>query len=64
MLILKWIFRKQGGKVWIGFTCLKTGTGGGLCEHDNEPSCPINGAEFFDQLSYYQLLNKDPIPWS
>jgi hypothetical protein len=28
--ILKWIIRKQGGKVWTGFVWLRTGTSDGL----------------------------------
>jgi hypothetical protein len=28
--ILKWIFKKYGGKAWTGLLWLKTGTGGGL----------------------------------
>jgi hypothetical protein len=28
----------------------------GFCEHGNEPSGTINGGEFLDQLSDYELL--------
>jgi hypothetical protein len=30
-----------------------------LCQHDNETSGSIKGTEFFQQVSDYQLLNKD-----
>jgi hypothetical protein len=36
----------------------------GSCEHDNEPSGPIEGGEFLDYLSSYQPLKKDTAPWS
>jgi hypothetical protein len=29
-VILKWILRKYGGKVWIGFIWLRVGISGGL----------------------------------
>jgi hypothetical protein len=29
-VILEWILGKWGGKVWIGFICLRIGTTGGL----------------------------------
>jgi hypothetical protein len=34
------------------------------CEHGNEPSGIINGGEFLDWLSDYQLLEEDSAPWS
>jgi len=37
----------MAGGVWIGFDCLKIGSGGGL----NEPLCSIKGREFHNQLS-------------
>jgi hypothetical protein len=36
----------------------------GSCEHGNEPSDSIKGGEFLDNVSDYQLLNKDPDLWS
>jgi hypothetical protein len=36
----------------------------GSCEHGNATSGSIEGGEFVNQLSDYQLLNKDPGPWS
>jgi hypothetical protein len=29
-IILKWMLRKQGGKMWNGLVCLRIGTSGGL----------------------------------
>jgi hypothetical protein len=29
-IILKWILKKQGARLWIGFNWLRTRTGGGL----------------------------------
>jgi hypothetical protein len=40
-IILKWILEKLDGVVRNGFTCLRIGTSGGLCEHVNEPSGSI-----------------------
>jgi hypothetical protein len=31
------------------------------CEHSNEPSGSINGGEFLDELSDYQLLKEEYI---
>jgi hypothetical protein len=47
-IILEWLSRKYGGKVWTGFVSLGTGTSGGHCEHGNEPSVSIKGEEFLD----------------
>jgi hypothetical protein len=33
-----WIVRKQDGRVWTGFICVKIGQVTGFCEHGNEPS--------------------------
>jgi hypothetical protein len=38
-IILKW-------RVWSGFIWLRTGTGGGFCEHGNEHSGSIKGGEY------------------
>jgi len=35
-IILKWILKKQDGKMWTGFICFRIGTGGRLFEHSNE----------------------------
>jgi hypothetical protein len=32
----------------IGFVWLRIGTGGGSCEHGNEPFDSIKGSEFLD----------------
>jgi hypothetical protein len=34
--------------MWIGFILLRIRTGGGPCEHVNEPSGSIKGGEFLD----------------
>jgi hypothetical protein len=34
------------------------------CEHGNKPSVSIEGGEFLDWLSDYQLLKKDSAPWN
>jgi hypothetical protein len=48
---------KGKGFVTVGYS---TGSGqsqvAGCSKHDIEPSTSINGGEFFDQLSDYQLL--------
>jgi hypothetical protein len=36
----------------------------GSCEHGDEPSGPIKGRKFLDEVSDYQLLKKDSSPWS
>jgi hypothetical protein len=36
----------------------------GPCEHSNEPLGSIKDGEFLGQLSDYQLLKKDSVPWS
>jgi hypothetical protein len=47
--ILKWIFGKwDGGGAWTGSIWLKIGTGGGLCECDNESLGSIKCGEFLD----------------
>jgi hypothetical protein len=47
-IILERILKKQVGSMWPGFIWLRTGTGGDCCEHGNEPSGSIKGAEFLD----------------
>jgi hypothetical protein len=34
------------------------------CEHGNGRSGSMKDGEFIDQLSYYHLLMKNPVPWS
>jgi hypothetical protein len=34
------------------------------CERGNESSGSVNGEEFLDQVSYYQIPMKDSAPWS
>jgi hypothetical protein len=46
--ILKWILWKQGGAAWIGFIWLRIGTGGGSCDHRNDPSGSVESGEFLD----------------
>jgi hypothetical protein len=29
-MIVEWILKKQDGKMWTGFICLRTGNSGGL----------------------------------
>jgi hypothetical protein len=36
----------------------------GFCEHGDERSSSIEGREFLDWLSDYELLKKDSAPWS
>jgi hypothetical protein len=36
----------------------------GFYEHRNEISVTIQGGEFLNKLSDYQLLKKDSAPWS
>jgi hypothetical protein len=51
-IILKWISKKQGVKVWIGFSCLKMWfTGGSLMIANNEPLGFMKDREFLDQLA-------------
>jgi hypothetical protein len=36
----------------------------GSCEDSNEPSDSINGREFVDSVSNYQLIKEDSASWS
>jgi hypothetical protein len=49
--------------VWTGFISGQEPVTGS-CEHGNEPSVSINGGEFLDYISDYQLLKKDSASWS
>jgi hypothetical protein len=40
-IILIWIFKKQGVRVWTGLSWLRIETGAGTCECGNEPSVSI-----------------------
>jgi hypothetical protein len=48
---IKWILKKQGGRVWIGFIWLRIGKGGklGSCECGSEPSSSIKGRNFLTE---------------
>jgi hypothetical protein len=37
IIILRWIFRKWDVGLWTDSSCLRIGTGGGICECGNEP---------------------------
>jgi hypothetical protein len=54
-IILKWILRKWGVLVWIGFIWLKIRT----CEHGNEPSGSIKSGNFSDYLGDHYLVMND-----
>jgi len=45
-VILGWILRKYGRKVWTGFIWFRIGPVVGCCEHGNEPSGSTKGGEF------------------
>jgi hypothetical protein len=48
-IILKWILKKHGERMWNGLIWLGIGASGGLlCEHGNEPSGSIKDGEFLD----------------
>jgi hypothetical protein len=51
-------------KVWTGFNWLKQGPVADSCDHSNESSDSIKGRGTVEQLSDYQLRNKDSAPWS
>jgi hypothetical protein len=42
---MKWIARKQDGRVLSGFSCLKIGQVTGFCEHGNKPSGSVQCKE-------------------
>ena len=45
-IILRWIFRKWEGVVGTGWSWLRIGTGGGLCEYGEERSGSENAGNF------------------
>jgi hypothetical protein len=47
-----------------GFNWHKIISSGGSCEHGDEHSGSINILVCLNQLNDYQLLKKDPAPWS
>ena len=48
-ILLKWIFKGQGGRgASTGLMWLRIWTGGGLFEYDNQPSGSITCGEFLD----------------
>jgi hypothetical protein len=51
-VILKWILKKQGVRVWDGLFWFRIGSS----DHDNECLGFIKGKELLHQLSYCQLL--------
>jgi hypothetical protein len=36
----------------------------GSCEDGNEPEGTTKGGEFFINVSYYQLISMDSVPWN
>jgi hypothetical protein len=46
MIILKFLVKKLVGRTWIGFIWRRVGTGGGVCEDNNEPSDWLKCREF------------------
>jgi hypothetical protein len=42
-IILRWILRKYGVRVWTGFMWIRVGSSGG---NSNEPSVSMKGREF------------------
>jgi hypothetical protein len=55
-IILERILGENSGKLWTGFIWLRTGTSGGSCEHENEPSVSTKGRKFLVCRSNYWLL--------
>jgi hypothetical protein len=47
-IILIWLFRKQGVKMWIGLIWLRIGPVVIFCEHGNNTSSSIKGGEFLN----------------
>jgi hypothetical protein len=57
--LLKWILKKQGVRVRTGSWGPAWESLAGPCKHGNESSVPTESGHFLDQLSDYNLLNKD-----
>jgi hypothetical protein len=55
-IILKWILRKWGCRMWIGFSGSEQGLMAGSCEHGNEPFGSVKGREFLDYMSILLAL--------
>jgi hypothetical protein len=64
ILILKWIFKEEDGRMLTGFIWLRTGTMVASLEHSNKHSGSIKFWEFHECLSNYWLVKKDSVPWS
>jgi hypothetical protein len=60
--ILKWIFERQDGMVWIGLILLSIGTSGVSYEHSIEPSGSIKCWEVLEGLDNWWLLKKCSAP--
>jgi hypothetical protein len=56
-IILKWLIKKQGERVWAGGTQFWKGSDGGLLEHDNEFSRSTTRGKFLEWLCDCRL------PW-
>jgi hypothetical protein len=53
-IILRWILKKYGMKVWVA----------SFCAHSKDLSDYITDREFVDQMSNCQLLKTDSASWS
>jgi hypothetical protein len=54
--IFKHVYKKQGGIMYTGLTCLGHGPVVSYCEHRNEPSSFIHGTEFLEYRVYSQFI--------
>lgn len=52
------IWKNYGVRNWAGFSWLRIGSSGRLFWKGDEISGSINGEEFFDELSDYQILKE------
>jgi hypothetical protein len=55
-IILKYILRKQGMRIWTEFMWLGGKSKAGFCEHGNEKYGSIKRGEFLNKLRDYHLL--------
>jgi hypothetical protein len=55
----QWILNKSDVNVWTGFTWFSYNSMASCLEHGNDHLCSQKGCQFINQLSAYQLLNKD-----
>jgi hypothetical protein len=58
-IILNWIIKKMGERMWTGFIQFWTGTIVGSCEHSKEHSSSKRGWKFLYYLNNHWLLKKD-----